>query len=272
MPATYASRTCGNHIVCLALLCASMLAACKDEVPARDVEKTMAQQEAADSSSPADTTRPASSAGSAADATPPAVRFSDRQLDHPDDLQILMLAYRLEGRTPPIDEWASSQYRVKYADEFKRPSLLKEEQERLQGVYDGTAEVGRLRLNVNAQFGEYDAGRGGYYLDAFMPGSAFSFDAQPSPEIQRQRITLQVDNPEELNFWPLDAARAQDVLTRNSGLRSVVLDSRFLITGVSRRSEGLVIKARLLGYTIGSDHYNRPATFGEVNFDGQGER
>ena len=47
MPATYASRTCGNHIVCLALLCASMLAACKDEVPARDVEKTMAQQEAA---------------------------------------------------------------------------------------------------------------------------------------------------------------------------------------------------------------------------------
>ena len=105
-----------------------------------------------------------------------------------------------------------------------------------------------------------------------MPGSAFSFDAQPSPEIQRQRITLQVDNPEELNFWPLDAARAQDVLTRNSGLRSVVLDSRFLITGASRRSEGLVIKARLLGYTIGSDHYNRPATFGEVNFDGQGER
>lgn len=200
MPATCASKQCAYRIVCLALLCASMLSACESEAPARDVGKPMPQQEASDSSSPADTTRPASPAGSAADATPPAVRFGDRQLDHPDDLQILMLAYRLEGRTPPIDEWASSQYRVKYADEFKRPSLLKEEQERLQGIYDGTAEVGRLRLNVNAQFGEYDAGRGGYYLDAFMPGSAFSFDAQPSPEIQRQRITLQVDNPEELNF------------------------------------------------------------------------
>ena len=272
MPAMYASKSRRYGSVCLALLFAFTLAACEGEQPARDVGQTIPQPEAADAASPAGTTKAASPAGSVIDATPSEDRFGDRQLDHPDDLQILMLAYRLEGRTPPIDEWASAQYRVKYADEFKRPSLLKEEQERLQGVYDGTAEVGRLRLNVNAQFGEYDAGRGGYYLDAFMPGSAFSFDAQPSPEIQRQRISLQVDNPEELNFWPLDAARAQDVLTRNSGLRSVVLDSRFLITGASRRSEGLVIKARLLGYTIGSDHYNRPATFGEVNFDGQGER
>ena len=41
---------------------------------------------------------------------------------------------------------------------FKRPALLREEQERLQGIYDGTADVGRLRMNVNARFGEYDAG------------------------------------------------------------------------------------------------------------------
>lgn len=272
MPAMYASKPRCYRIACLALLCTFMLTACEGEPQARDEGEATPQEQAADTSSPPGAPRPASPDDGTAYATPSAARFGDRQLDHPDDLQILMLAYRLEGRTPPIDEWASAQYRVKYADEFKRPSLLKEEQERLQGVYDGTAEVGRLRLNVNAQFGEYDAGRGGYYLDAFMPGSAFSFDAQPSPEIQRQRISLQVDNPGELNFWPLDAARAQDILTRNSGLRSVVLDSRFLITGVSRRSEGLVIKARLLGYTIGSDHYNRPATFGEVNFDGQGER
>ena len=272
MPAMYASESRCYRIVSLVLLCTFMLAACEGEQPARDAGEAAPPQETADTSAPTSTARPTSPAVGDANATQSPVQFGDRQLDHPDDLQILMLSYRLEGRTPPIDEWASAQYRVKYADEFKRPSLLKEEQERLQGVYDGTAEVGRLRLNVNAHFGEYDAGRGGYYLDAFMPGSAFSFDAQPSPEIQRQRISLQVDNPEELNFWPLDAARAQDVLTRNSGLRSVVLDSRFLITGASRRSEGLVIKGRLLGYTIGSDHYNRPATFGEVNFDGQGER
>jgi len=216
---------------------------------------------------PSPSTPPASAA-----TTPAPVRFGERQLDHPDHLQILMLAYRLEGRAPPIDAWAAAQSRVVYADEFARPALLKEEQERLQGIYDGTADVGRLRINVNARFGEYDATRGGYYLDAFMPGSAFDFSAQPSPSVPAQHISLRIDNPEELNFWPLDAAAAQDVLTRNSGIRSVVLDSRFVITGISRRNEGRVITARLAGYVIGSDHYNRPATFGERRFDAGGER
>lgn len=214
----------------------------------------------ADTRSPS-TTTPAEAKGATS------TRFGERQLDHPDNLQILMLAYRLEGRTPPLDEWAAAQSRVVYADEFTRPTLLKEERERLQGIYDGTADVGRLRMNVNARFGEYDATRGGYYLDAFMPGSAFNFSAQPSPSVQAQRISLQVDNPEELNFWPLDTAQAQDVLARNSGMRSVVLDSRFVLTGISRRNESRVISARLAGYVIGSDHYNRPATFGERRFD-----
>ena len=81
MPATYASKTCGYRIVCLALLCASMLSACESEAPARDVGKPMPQQEAADSSSPADTTRPASSAGSTADTTPSAARFGELRVD-----------------------------------------------------------------------------------------------------------------------------------------------------------------------------------------------
>ena len=66
------------------------------------------------------------------------------------------------------------------------------------------------------------------------------------------------------------SAAAQDVLVRNSGMRSVVLDSRFVITGISRRNDGRVISARLAGYAIGSDHYNKPATFGELRFDGKG--
>lgn len=175
-----------------------------------------------------------------------------------------MLAYRLEGRTPPIDEWASSQYRVKYADEFKRPSSLQaEEQERLQGIYDGTAEVGRLRLNVNAQFGEYDA------AGRVLPGCVHAGQRQFRRRSHRRRsrdsgsLFRSTIRGAQLGHWMLLGHRTY--WTRNSGLRSVVLDSWSRSPAQVARSEGLVIKARLLGYTIGSDHYNRPATFGEVN-------
>jgi len=270
MPAMSASDARVRTLLAVAMT--ALLAACEGGGP-ESVEATAAPAtHDATGATPAKAAAPAPSRSAASEAAPAAMRFGERQLDHPDNLQILMLAYRLEGRIPPIDEWAAAQSRVVYADEFTRPALLKEEQERLQGIYDGTAEIGRLRMNVNARFGEYDATRGGYYLDAFMPGSAFDFSAQPSPSTQAQHISLRVDNSEELNFWPLDAAVAQDVLARNSGMRSVVLDSRFVITGISRRNEGRVITARLAGYVIGSDHYNRPATFGERRFDAGGAR
>lgn len=218
---------------------------------------------------PSSSTAPVAGTTSTSSSTQPAAteaRYGERQLDHPDDLQMLLLSYRLEGREPPIATWAGQQSRVVYADEFQRPALLQDERGRLRAIHDGTADVGRLRLNVNARFGEYDSARGGYYLDAFMPGSVFHFDAQPSPAERQQRVSLQIDNLEELNFWPLDAAAAQDVLARNSGLRDVTLDSRLRITGVNRRSDGPVITARLEGYSIGSDRYGRPVSLGDRQF------
>ena len=274
MPAMSVSDARRRLPICLVLIVTVAIAACEGgqqeagDTPSAPTAQAGGSSSASASASPA--TGAASTTVAGASSAPAAARFGDRQLDHPDALQVLMLAYRLEGRAPPIEEWAAAQSRVTYADEFTRPALLKEEQERLKGIYDGTTDVGRLRMNVNARFGEYDATRGGYYLDAFMPGSSFNFSVQPSPSTRAQQISLQVDNPEELNFWPLDAAAAQDVLAGNSGLRSVVLDSRFVITGISQRSDGRVITARLVGYAIGSDHYNKPATFGELRFDATG--
>lgn len=265
MPTTSASEPRARATACLALALAALLAACGErEVAPATVSDTAGGPHASSET-------PEASAGARASmptAPPvaPAATLGERQLDHPDDLQMLMLAYRLEGREPPIATWAGQQSRVAYADEFQRPALLQDEQGRLQAIYDGTAQVGRLRINVRAHFGEYDGARGGYYLDAFMPGSVFHFTAQPSPSERAQRISLQVDNPEELNFWPLDAAAAQDVLTRNGGLRDVMLDSRLRITGINRRSEGPVITAHLEGYAIGNDRYGRPVSLGERRF------
>lgn len=268
MPAMSVSEARRRMRACLSVALVAALAACGGQA---QPEGDATASDSGGGSAPQDTVTAANANApappAATSAAEPAPRFGERQLDYPDDLQMLMLAYRLEGRQPPIDEWAAAQYRVAHADEFKRPALLEEERQRLQGIYDGTADVGRLRMNVNARFGEYDAARGGYYLDAFMPGSRFDFTAHPAPSATAQRIALQVDNPEELNFWPLDAVAAKDVLERNGGLRDVTLDSRLRITGIGRRGDGPVIGARLSGYAIGSDRYGNPLRFGERQFE-----
>lgn len=209
-------------------------------------------------------TSPARAAAPAADAG-----SGTRELSHPEDLQMLLLAYRLEGRTPPIAEWAAAQHRVAAANEFDRAAVRDEEQARLQAVYDGTEGIGLLRMNVNARISEYDGSRGGYYLDAFTPGSVFQFSARPAPNPFRdETVSLRIDNPGELNFWPMDPAAAQEVLARNNGQRHVTLDSRLRITGINRRSTGAELTATLLGYSIVSTKYGQPAVLGERRFDG----
>lgn len=266
MPAMSAFEIRNPAIAALVLMLAVVMSACGGGEDTSAQTQATAAAPAAPASSGATPTKDAAATPIAASPAATGAHYGERQLDHPDDLQMLLLSYRLEGREPPIATWAGQQSRVAYADEFQRPALLQDEQGRLQAIYDGTADVGRLRLNVNARFGEYDSARGGYYLDAFMPGSVFHFTAQPSPAERQQRVSLQIDNPEELNFWPLDAAAAQDVLTRNSGLRNVTLDSRLRITGINRRSDGPVITARLEGYSIGSEHYGRPVSLGDRQF------
>lgn len=188
-------------------------------------------------------------------------------LSHPDHLQMVMLGYRLRGMTPPLAQWAEAQYAVQRANEFERAAVLASERQRLQGIYDGTANVGRLRMDVGAQLSQYDAARGGYYLTAFTPGSVFNFSAEPASHA-REQVAVQVDNEEELNFWPLDAAAAQDVLRKTNGSRSVDLDSHFRITGITQRSGGPTITVRLQRYTIVSTRYRQPVVLGERRFDG----
>lgn len=254
----------------VAALCA--LAACGSDAGPVDQAAPAATAGASTPATPGSAGIAATAATAAqplAEASPGAAGVVGTQLlSHPDDLQVVMLGYRLRDKVPPIAEWAAAQNVVKSANEFERARILESERERLQGIYDGTAGVGRLRINVNARFSEYDGGRGGYYLDAFTPGSSFNFSAQPAPHpFGREQVTLQVENTEELNFWPLDAAAAQDALARNNGMRNVVLDSQFRIVGVAQGSGGPVIALRLQRYGIASTRYGQPAVLGERDFD-----
>src|SRR3546814_11675840 len=91
----------------------------------------------------------------------------------------------------------------------------------------------------------------------------------PYPTLFR---SVQVDNEEELNFGPLDAAAAQDVLREAGSTRSVTLDGSFRITGVSQRSDGTTITVRLQRYAIVADRYRNPVVLGELMFDEEGGR
>lgn len=204
-------------------------------------------------------------------AAPGGTTIGTELLSHPDDLQMVMLGYRLRGLVPPVAQWAEGQHVVLRANEFERAAVLESERNRLQSVYDGTAGIGRLRLNISSQFSEYDGNRGGYYLTAFSPGSVFTFSAQPVSTTEEQ-VRVQVDNEEELNFWPLDAAAAQHALREAGGTRSVTLDSSFRITGVSQRSDGTTITVRLQRYAIVADRYRDPLVLGERVFDEEGSR
>src|SRR3546814_14942041 len=106
---------------------------------------------------------------------------------------MIMLGYRLRGMVPPLAQWAEGQQAVRRANEFERATVLQGERERLQSIYDHTADVGRLRLHVHSQFSEYDGSRGGYYINAFSPGSVFTFSAQPVSGASAQ-VPLQVSN------------------------------------------------------------------------------
>lgn len=266
----------------LLVVLSSLLVACGSDAPPAAADASAAT--AAPSSgagAPAAVAAPSAAPPPSASAVAPAATGHDtapapvlgtRELSHPEDLQVVMLGYRLLGRAPPLAQWAAEQPRVKYANEFERADLLAQETARFQEIYDATAEVGRLRLNVNSRLSEYDAGRGGFYVDAYLPGSGFNFAVQPaSYPVREERVTLSIEDNGELNFWPVDATTAQQALARNQNLREVLLDSELMITGASRRSDSVVITARLLGYGIVSSHYDHPVRLGERRFDGAGE-
>lgn len=173
--------------------------------------------------------------------------YGDGVLAYPDELQITMLAYRLTGRQPPLEEWAGEVREVRYADEFNKAGAMDAEVARLTAIYEATESIGYLQLRLSSQISQYDGAKGGYYLTAFAPGRQTAFNG-------REKVSLQLDNMSDAFFWAMDAGEAQEVLAHTS--RNVTIDAKIRITGTERRSSGLVFKGRLDEYGIYSDRYN----------------
>jgi len=191
-------------------------------------------------------------------AAPAGSPFGRATLAYPDDFQMTLLAYRLTDREPPLAAWASEVYEVKYADEFSRAAKLEAETARLSDIYASTEGVGVLQIRLSSQLSQYDSGRGGYYLTAFSPGNQVTFGG-------KEQVSLQLDNMASAFFWPVEASRAQEILQHTS--RQVDLDTKIELTGIQRRSNGLVIQGRITEYGIYSKRYNDERQFELIKLD-----
>lgn len=191
-------------------------------------------------------------------AAPAASPFGTAALAYPDDFQMTLLAYRLTDREPPLAAWAGENPDVKYADEFSRAAKLEAETARLADIYASTEGVGVLQIRLNSQLSQYDSGRGGYYLTAFSPGNQVTFGG-------KEQVSLQLDNMASAFFWPVDAARAQEILEHTS--RQIDIDTKVQLTGIQRRSNGLVIQGQILEYGIYSKRYNDERQFEFIQLD-----
>ncbi|MBA4285537.1 MAG: hypothetical protein C0434_08410 [Xanthomonadaceae bacterium] len=190
-----------------------------------------------------------------ASASAPAV--GSDSLDYPDDLQLLLLGYRLAGQTPPFETWAQEAQAVRNADEFSRAGVLKAEVERLQAVAASVAGVGYVRVKTHCNLSEYDGGRGGYYLPAFEPGVRYSFEAF------RDKVDLQIANSADAYLWPLTPDAARGILQK-TGTRAVDVDMHIAITRAARRANGLQLDGRVQDYRVISSQYGNPAVLGTV--------
>ena len=191
-------------------------------------------------------------------AAPAASPFGTATLAYPDDFQMTLLAYRLTEREPPLAAWAGEARDVKYADEFSKAAKLEAETARLADIYASTEGVGVLQIRLNSQLSQYDSGRGGYYLTAFSPGNQVNFGGQ-------EQVSLQLDNMASAFFWPVEPARAEEILEHTS--RQIDIDTKIQLTGIQRRSNGLVIQGQILEYGIYSKRYNDERQFEFIQLD-----
>lgn len=225
--------------------------------PAASAPETAGSASAAPAGSK-DSAKPAKKKEAAAKAAATPSAFGAATLAYPDDFQMTLLAYRLTDRQPPLAEWAGEVHEVKYADEFSKAEKLEAETARLADIYASTEGIGFLQIRLNSQLSQYDSGRAGYYLTAFSPGNQVNFGG-------KEQVSLQLDNMSKAFFWPVEAGRAQEVLEHTN--RRVDLDTKIQLTGIQRRSNGLVIQGQILEYGIYSTRYNDERQFEFVTLD-----
>ncbi|MEL7106280.1 MAG: hypothetical protein AAGM21_10195 [Pseudomonadota bacterium] len=162
-----------------------------------------------------------------------------RTIDNPDDRTVELLADYLAGNTPNFRERALNSIEYRRANEFDKPQVLQDVEDRLRSEFEGFGDVEALQLRVRGDIGQFDAATGVYRISVFKPGTYFPF---------KRGYGLFLDNAADFYEWSLPVAEARKV-REISPRGSVIVELQVTPFGVfpndQRRVRGQVIGMKL---------------------------
>ena len=162
----------------------------------------------------------------------------------PSDFQVAVLFYNVIGLEPPFRNWASSDNRVRRANEFDRPDALARAQEELLLASQAVGDIGFIQINTDSNFGEYDMTSQGFRLQEIDGDRFWRWNYEGNT------YTLTMENGNEASLWKIPPDQARNIV-ETLRRRNVDLQIRFQIVGaVPQPSGGGKLLGKIVSYEV----------------------
>jgi len=156
-------------------------------------------------------------------------------LSYPDDLQWVVLAFRMTGIPPALDEWRRTASVDRHSDSRPTATAVSLQTQHLAKLFASVEDVGKVRARLTSTLDAYDRARGGYRLLAFTTKNHFVFTAAGST------VTLLLENARDAEFVAM-AHRTEE--------HSLSVDILLELTGASGGPGAFTIAGRIVEFSI----------------------
>ncbi len=187
------------------------------------------------------------------------LNLGEGALTSPSDFQVAVAFYQIIGLEPPFREWASSDNRVRNANEFDRAEAISRVEQELTLAASAVSNIGYITINTNSDFGEYDMESQGFYLEDISSSRFWTWNYKGS------RFKLTMENGNEAKLWKIPADQARQIVEANN-YRNVRLNLKIKITNAVPEENGGVLKGKIVSYEV---HNRREdgLKYGEMTFN-----
>lgn len=177
-----------------------------------------------------------------------------RILRQADDDTIGWLVLDWTSEEAPIVQWAESGIRVgsNGVTEFNRAERIAAEHASIARQRDAAKGYGKIRVSLNSNLSEYDAGYGEFYVNAFSPGSSVVFRPfqyrRPNPLNRGVNITF--TNADDAFVLPMQPEEAEALVGRLESGRRITVDMDLTIEEVNLGADNATIIAHIDQYSL----------------------
>tara|TARA_Y100001933_G_scaffold264768_1_gene332440 strand:- start:10894 stop:11547 length:654 start_codon:yes stop_codon:yes gene_type:complete len=127
-------------------------------------------------------------------------------------------------------------------NEFNRASMVAAERQRLEALLSERRGIGTLVTNIGGTLSDYDPGYGEFYVDAFAPGSRFSFPMHADQHAERAlpglHVTLELENALDAYVWQVASDQAAKLIAtledEGNASRRVIARTTVRLTGAEK--------------------------------------